>query len=54
MKDKTDELEQAQAEAWEEGAETAWNRSTPEINGMHYHWRHEGEPTNPYRKEQDA
>lgn len=45
MKDK--------AEAWEEGAETAWNRSTPEINGMHYHWRHEGEPTNPYRKENE-
>lgn len=42
------------AVAWDEGAETAWNRSTPEVNGARYHWRHEGEPTNPYRKETDA
>ena len=42
------------AEAWEEGAETAWNRSTPEVNGTRYHWRHEGEPVNPYRQEKDA
>ena len=42
------------AEAWDEGAETAWNRSTPEVNGARYHWRHEGEPVNPYRQEKDA
>ena len=40
------------AEAWDKGAETAWNRSTPEVNGTRYHWRHEGEPVNPYRKAQ--
>ena len=42
------------AEAWDKGAETAWNRSTPEVNGTRYHWRHEGEPVNPYRQEKDA
>ena len=42
------------AEAWDKGAETAWNRSTPEVNGTRYHWRHEGEPVNPYRQERDA
>ena len=42
------------AGAWDKGAETAWNRSTPEVNGTRYHWRHEGEPVNPYRQEKDA
>lgn len=42
------------AEAWDEGAETAWNRSTPEVNGARYYWRHDGEPKNPYRQEKDA
>ena len=48
-----DMIRRAKAEAWDEGAQTAWDRSTPEVNGRRYHWRHEGEPTNPYRKETD-
>ena len=39
----------AKAEAWDEGAEAAWERSAPEVNGQTHHWRHEGEPLNPYR-----
>lgn len=39
---------QAKAEAWDEGAVAAWERSTPTVNGTHYKWRHEGEPLNPY------
>ena len=47
-------LQQVKAEAWDEGAETAWNMSTPEVNGARYHWRHEGEPENPYRQETES
>ncbi|RKW71772.1 hypothetical protein DWQ67_02790 [Galactobacter caseinivorans] len=42
------------AEAWEEGARAAWDHSTPEVNGAHYHWRHAGEPLNPYRIEDQS
>ena len=38
-------------EAWALGAVTAWDLSTPEVNGKNYHWRHDGEPVNPYRKD---
>lgn len=38
----------AKAEAWDEGANAAWERSTPEVNGAHYMWRSEGDPVNPY------
>ena len=37
------------AEAWDEGAQAAWERSTPEVNGQNYYWRRDGEPVNPYR-----
>lgn len=37
------------AEAWDQGAAAAWERSTTAVNGERYHWRHEGEPANPYR-----
>jgi hypothetical protein len=37
------------AQAWDEGAEGAWARSTPAVNGTVYKWRHSGEPHNPYR-----
>lgn len=40
---------EVKAEAWDEGAETAWDRSTPEVNGQNYRWRHDGLPNNPYR-----
>ena len=36
--------------AWDDGAATAWNRSTPEVNAHAYQWRTDGEPHNPYRK----
>lgn len=42
-------LDGLKAEAWDEGAEEAWSRSTPLVNGLHYHWRTAGEPLNPYR-----
>ena len=45
-----DIIRQAKAEAWDEGAHTAWERSTPEVNGARYHWRSDGEPVNPYEK----
>lgn len=41
------------AEAWAEGALTAWSVSTTEVNGQRYHWRRSGEPRNPYRQEQN-
>lgn len=44
-------MQEREAAAWEIGAVKAWQRSTPEINGVHYEWRSSGEPTNPYRKE---
>lgn len=44
-----DLLRQAKAEAWEEGARAAWDRSTPAINGALYYWRRVGDPENPYR-----
>ncbi|MFC0673526.1 hypothetical protein [Brachybacterium hainanense] len=44
-------LARVRAEAWDEGAESAWRRSTPEVNGQAYHWRRSGEPYNPYRQE---
>ena len=40
------------AKAWDEGAEAAWERSTPEVNGERYMWRSEGDPINPHRLEQ--
>ena len=43
-------IQQAKAEAWDEGAEVAWGRSTPEVNGARYHWRSAGEPVNPYEQ----
>lgn len=43
-----------EAAAWDEGADAAWQRSTPEVNGLHYHWRSSGEPLNPHvRQEAD-
>lgn len=45
-----DIIRQAKEEAWDEGAHTAWERSTPEVNGARYHWRSDGEPVNPYEK----
>jgi hypothetical protein len=36
------------AEAWEAGANAAWQRSTPMVNGQSYQWRHAGDPVNPY------
>jgi len=44
-----EKIREARAAAWEEGAAAAWSRSTPEVNGALYKWRHEGEPHNPYR-----
>lgn len=35
-------------QAWDEGAHAAWERSTSRVNGEFHHWRHEGEPVNPY------
>lgn len=51
-------VEAVRADAWDEGAEAAWARSTSEVNGQAYFWRTEGEPLNPHRireqgKEQD-
>lgn len=40
-------------EAWDEGAQTAWGRSTPTVNGQNYYWRTSGEPVNPYAEEAD-
>lgn len=37
--------------AWDDGAATAWNRSTPNVNAHAYQWRTEGDPANPYRSE---
>ena len=45
-----DAVREAMAEAWDEGANAAWQRSTPEVNGLRYHWRTHGEPRNPYRE----
>ena len=47
---QNDIIQQAKAEAWDEGAHTAWERSTSEVNGARYHWRSDGEPVNPYEK----
>lgn len=44
----------AQEKAWDVGAETAWERSTVEVNGQHYHWRSSGEPKNPYHEAGDS
>lgn len=43
-------IRQAKEEGWEEGARTAWDRSTSDVNGARYHWRHDGEPANPYKE----
>ena len=37
------------AQAWESGANAAWERSTPIVNGQNYQWRYSGDPINPYR-----
>ena len=39
------------AQAWDEGAAAAWERSTAAVNAERYHWRSAGEPLNPYRQE---
>lgn len=44
-----DGMKDIPAKAWDEGANAAWERSTPEVNGAHYVWRSEGDPVNPYR-----
>lgn len=41
--------ERVAAKAWDEGAQAAWERSSPEVNGQNYYWRSDGEPVNPYR-----
>ena len=46
-----DAVKRGQAEAWNQGAETAWSVSTIEVNDQLYHWRKSGEPRNPYREE---
>ncbi|MGQ3384518.1 hypothetical protein [Glutamicibacter sp. TV12E] len=45
------QMRDREAEAWELGAATAWQRSSPKVNGSNYHWRHEGEPITPYRND---
>jgi len=44
-------MREREAEAWELGAATAWQRSSPKVNGTNYYWRSAGEPGNPHRKE---
>lgn len=41
-------MSEALAKAWEQGAEAAWSRSTPTVNGQNYKWRSSGEPKNPH------
>ena len=41
------------AQAWDEGAAAAWERSTAAVNAERYNWRSAGEPLNPYRQEAD-
>lgn len=44
-------MQEREAEAWELGASTAWQRSSPTVNGTNYYWRSKGEPVNPHSKE---
>lgn len=46
------EVRAREAAAWDEGAKAAWERSTPEVNGLHYWWRTSGEPLNPYARQE--
>lgn len=44
-------MQEREAEAWELGAQIAWQRSSPTVNGSNYYWRSKGEPVNPHKKE---
>ena len=48
---EVDRLTAQRAETWEDGARTAWARSTPEVNGQTHQWRSSGHPLNPHQKE---
>lgn len=44
-------MQEREAEAWDKGANEAWERSTVTVNADKYEWRVSGGPFNPYRKE---
>ena len=43
-------FQKAMAEAWEQGAYAAWEKSNNQVNGETYFWAPEGAPANPYEE----